>query len=186
MSDDGQGQPTAEMQLCPRCQQMVPAISMTSVVDGGWMCRTCRTQRQPPRPPLEQVVPLHGWQAVAKWTIGDGTVTVVLRALIYLVFFTGIDPHTSVVQFHLHAALSGVLLGDLLAWAVFALVDVMHLDRGVPFQFLAFGIANSAVFQITGTLPIPKDPYAMGIAFPFFLLTCAGKTVWWQVKRTMQ
>ena len=164
---------------------MVPAISMTAVVDGGWMCRTCRVQRQPPRPPPEQVVPLTGWQQVARWTIGDGTVTVVIRALLYLAVFAGIDPKDSVTQFHLHAALSGVLAGDLLAWMVFTLVDITHLEGGVPIQFLAFGAATTAITLFTGQLPLPEDPYATAFAFPFFLLTCAGKTVWWQVKRTL-
>ena len=132
------------------------------------------------------VTPLRGgWKSVARFAVGDGTAAVVMRALLYLAFFAGINPQTSVTQFHLHAALSGVLAGDLFAWAVFGLIDLTTGTHGLPFQALAFGMANAAVFQITGEVPIPKDAYAMAIAFPFFLLTCAGKTVWWQVRRTL-
>ena len=185
MSEDEQDQPTADLQLCPRCQQMVPAISMTAVVDGGWMCRTCRVQRQPPRPPLEHVAPLNGWQTVAQWTIADGTATVVARALVYLLFFTGIDPQASITQFHLHAALSGVLVGDLLSWLVCSLFDLSINGRDLPLQALAFTVANGVVLHVTGSLPVPVDAYAMGIAFPFFLLTLAGKVTWWQAQRML-
>ena len=168
----------------------MPAISLT-VVDGTWICRDCRAKREPPavvplEQPLQQTASLHsGWHSAARWTLGDGTVTVVIRALLYLAVFAGIDPKDSVTQFHLHAALSGVLAGDLLAWMVFTLVDITHLEGGVPIQFLAFGAATTAISLFTGQLPLPEDPYATAFAFPFFLLTCAGKTVWWQVKRTL-
>jgi hypothetical protein len=179
-----------DVELCPRCRQIVPANVLTSV-DGVWICRECRAKREPPAPvPLDQpaqpAASLHGgWYGAARWTIGDGTVTVVIRALLYLAVFVGIHPKDSVAQLHLHAALSGVLAGDLLAWMVFTLVDIMHLERGVPVQFLAFSAATTAIAAFTGQLPIPEDAYATAIAFPFFLLTCAVKTAWWQVKRVL-
>jgi hypothetical protein len=179
-----------DVEQCPRCRQIVPAISLT-VVDGAWICRECRARREPPAPvpldqPAQQDASLHGgWYGAARWTVGDGTVTVVIRALLYLAVFAGLDPKDSVTQFHVHAALSGVLAGDLLAWMVFAVVDFTHLEGGVPIQFLAFGAATTAIAQFTGQLPLPDDPYAVAFAFPFFLLTCAAKTAWWQVKRTL-
>lgn len=190
MSEERPRQPTIDVEQCPRCRQIVPAITLT-VVDGIWICRDCRAKREPPAPipleqPAQQAAALHsGWYGAARWTVGDGTIAVVVRALLYLTLFAGLDPKESVTQLHIHAALTGVLAGDMLAWMVFTLVDLTHLERGVPIQFLAFGLATTAISQFTGQLPLPEDPYTTAFAFPFFLLTCAGKTVWWQVKRTL-
>lgn len=175
---------SGDQSLCPRCHLFVPAGSL-SLVDSVWLCRECRANRQPPRPPQEQALHFTGWQQVARWSIGDGTLMVVARALLYLALFAGIDPGSSQMQLHLHAALAGVMLGDLLAWAVCAVVDFSVHGRELPWQVLAFASANALIVGWSGHLPLPQDPYAAGFAFPFFLLTCAVKTAWWQVQRTL-
>jgi hypothetical protein len=191
---NGEGSPTAvpptsaERTLCAQCLQAFP-VSELCQRDGRHFCAACLDRQRLANRPASLLDPSQlsahqpGWRRVLDLLLAARIPFACGRVAIYLAAFTLLSPAGDTGQSVFLAFLFGIFAADNLTWLMFRTIELPEALIDYPFEVLITLGGGIAIISWQGLIPIPDDPYAMGLAFPAFLVTIAVKTFAWELKR---